>query len=191
MSSALGAAIHLLSPIDRSFLDYVETGNVRQVINLLKEHPEVNINAKTGKGGKTALYAAVELGNEDLVQVLLKYGADPRIPTDGNQTPLQLAKKKDDTFIAADLEKVLAKFQQAKGATQDLYKAEDKIQDAIKILQQARGELQEALNSILVDINALPIDTVKKKELAHNIRKLAEDSALTASAGYFAFDVGS
>jgi len=58
-------------------------------------------------------------------------------------------------------------------------------------LQQARGELQEALNSILVDINALPIDTVKKKELAHNIRKLAEDSALTASAGYFAFDVGS
>jgi len=187
------AKIHLLSPIDRKFLDYVAAsaasgGMSDDLPNLLKNHPEININATTGESGKTALLIAVEKNNQDLVQLLLKYGADPRIPSAGNQTPLQIAEKKGESFIASDIKEALAKFKETKGAQQDLYQAEDKIQEAIKILKTARAKLQEALNAILSELNSLPIDNIKKKELAHNIRKLAEDSALTAVAGYFAFD---
>lgn len=175
---------------NQRFLDYVATGNVEQVQTILQQNPSINVNVQADAQGKTPLIIATELGNEELVKLLLKYGADPRIASSGNITPLQVAEKNDDTFIAGDLKAALAKFQQKSGAIQMLADAQKNLENGINSLKKARLNLDEALNSILTDIDALSIPSIKKKELTENIRNLMNETAVTAMAGYFAFDIG-
>ena len=176
---------------NQRFLDYVATGNVAQAQTILQQNPSINVNVQAGSGGKTPLIIATELGNEELVKLLLKYGADPRIASSGNITPLQVAEKNDNTFIAGDLKAALAKFQQKAGAVQMLSDAQQNLENGINSLKKARLQLDEALNSILADIDELPVSPIKKKELAENIKNLMNETALTAMAGYFAFDTAS
>ena len=173
---------------NQRLLTYVEIGDVDAVQNILKEQPEININVKAGEQGKTPLIIAVEKGNENMVQLLLKHGADPRIPSAGDITPLQIAQQKDDTFIEGDLKEALTKYHDRASAIQLLDQAKNLVQKGVDVLTNARKNLEGALNSIIAEINALPINDAKKKELATNITNLMQESALIASAGYFAFN---
>jgi len=69
--------------------------------------------------------------------------------------------------------------------------AQQNLENGINSLKKARLQLDEALNSILADIDELPVSPIKKKELAENIKNLMNETALTAMAGYFAFDTAS
>jgi ankyrin repeat protein len=173
---------------NQRFLTYVEIGDVSAVENILQEQPEINVNVKVGEQGKTPLIIATEKGNEDMVQLLLKNGADPRIPSNGDVTPLQIAQQKDDEFIAGDIQEALKKYKSATSSTQIIYQSQNLVKKGVDILKQAHEKLEEALNNIVTEINALPINNDKKKELAINITNLMQESALVASAGYFAFN---
>ncbi|KAK4184003.1 ankyrin-1 [Podospora australis] len=60
------------------------------------EHWKVDVNAVSkNKRHGTPLFAAVEVGDETSTGMLLERGADPNlIPTEGNETPVQVAIKK-------------------------------------------------------------------------------------------------
>jgi ankyrin repeat protein len=59
--------------------------------------------ATDAKGG-TALHWAVARGNADTVRLLLAAGADPATPDATGRTPLDLAKSRGATTIAALIE---------------------------------------------------------------------------------------
>lgn len=66
------------------------------VKDLLEQNHDVNYRDERGR---TALMAAVEEGNEHIVQLLLINGADPNITDDDGDYPLDVARYQKDTEI--------------------------------------------------------------------------------------------
>ena len=67
-----------------------ENGHFNIVKQLITKSSDININAKNNKG-QTALYLAASHGDEDLLQLLIKKGADPNISSNEGITPLLAA----------------------------------------------------------------------------------------------------
>jgi hypothetical protein len=67
------------------------------IIQLLLEHG-ASVNA-ANVNGDTALHYAVRLGREDLVQVLLAFGADLNIQGTQRQTPIDIAEENGDVLL--------------------------------------------------------------------------------------------
>lgn len=60
-------------PADKAFREAAKNGEVKKMKKLLKEFPDIDINATTN-GGYTALMLAVEKANLDVVKVLINDG---------------------------------------------------------------------------------------------------------------------
>jgi ankyrin repeat protein len=66
------------------------------VIELLKRGAPVNARQQQGW---TALHAAAQNGDTDMVDVLLQYGANPDAENDDGKTPSAVAREKGHTRI--------------------------------------------------------------------------------------------
>ncbi|NBX53264.1 MAG: ankyrin repeat domain-containing protein, partial [Proteobacteria bacterium] len=63
-------------------IDLAISGDTEKLITLLSKKNKIDINSENnilGKTGVTALYAASENGHAEVVEALLKNGADPKI----------------------------------------------------------------------------------------------------------------
>lgn len=69
----------------------ISKGNINEVINMLNSSEKLNIN-KIRWSGFSMLHRAAQLGNTDICEILLKFGADINMRScHGWYTPLHLA----------------------------------------------------------------------------------------------------
>lgn len=64
---------------------------------------EVNLQAKTGD---SPLHIAIVNNNEEIVNMLLLKGADPFLPNNSNETPIELSKKRNNKEIIESIKKL-------------------------------------------------------------------------------------
>jgi hypothetical protein len=88
------ANIHGETPLFKAIFN--EGVRLLMVQMLLDNGAVVN---ETNVNGDTALHYAVRLGREDLVKVLLSYGADPNVKGQNNQTASDIAEEQADMFL--------------------------------------------------------------------------------------------
>jgi ankyrin repeat protein len=75
-------------------------GNVERVIELLNEGVPVDV---ANNYGKTALMVASEIGNKDVVRVLLQEGANPNLTMQGQPTGCSVEETPDYPVMCADI----------------------------------------------------------------------------------------
>lgn len=85
-------AIYAQRQSNLNFYLAVKSGNLNKVQQAFNYNPTPNINWKPQEGDKSSLWTSVYLGNKDIVEFLLKHGADYSQKYDW-LTPLELAKK--------------------------------------------------------------------------------------------------
>jgi ankyrin repeat protein len=71
------------------------------LVELLKRGAPVNARQQHGW---TALHAAAQTGDWDMVEVLLQYGGDPRAQNDDGKTPSAVAQEKGHAAIVERLQ---------------------------------------------------------------------------------------
>jgi ankyrin repeat protein len=107
----------------KNMFRFVENNRKKDVLTLLKTFRNLNIvNSTTGN---TPLHIACQLGNQDIAELLLQYGADPNILNNAGKTPFNLIAVKNVT-LQADLEN------QSKKTTEFLKAVADKDLDSMK-----------------------------------------------------------
>ena len=100
---------------------------VEQVLANTSHH--VDVNRRT-HGGLTALYVAVQNNNIEVIDILLKKGADPNISSRAKMLPISLAVKLDNSIVAKRLHKAGAKITSATDAV-----SADADEDLLRIIQ--------------------------------------------------------
>ncbi|KAK6525192.1 hypothetical protein TWF694_005338 [Orbilia ellipsospora] len=71
-----------------------------ETINILLSDPSLDVNAQGGENGETALYCALDRGENELVRLLLKNGADPNQECADGRRCLTVAVKEGDLELA-------------------------------------------------------------------------------------------
>jgi ankyrin repeat protein len=94
-----------MSPAGRLFAA-IERGDEAQVLELLDHSPDLVWAADPLK--KTALHLAAEYDREKIAGVLIDAGADVNAEDAAGETPLQLARRKGSTKVAALIAAYLA-----------------------------------------------------------------------------------
>ena len=79
------------------------------VTALLDLGVDVNYASKSGNVGQTALYSAIQMGDAEMVKLLLAHKANPNAKTKAGETLLQQAQKGDQEDIVALLKAAGAK----------------------------------------------------------------------------------
>ncbi len=79
------------------------------VVALLDLEANVNYASKNGNTGQTALYSAIQMGDAEMVKLLLSKGANPNAKTKAGDTPLKAARNGDLDDIVALLVKAGAR----------------------------------------------------------------------------------
>ena len=74
-------------------LRYIKLGKLHRVRSLVKKRKIVDINSVSGGRGRTPLHISCLLGDDAIVRLLLKCGADPQAQDNDGNTPLHLALK--------------------------------------------------------------------------------------------------
>jgi hypothetical protein len=94
--------------------EHFETETNRDVLYELLQtfNTPAHLNRKSISLGRTALHFAVETGNTRAVDELMRFGADPEILDDANETPLIMAQRfaKEDEIakeLSTEIEKVI------------------------------------------------------------------------------------
>lgn len=72
-------------------LRYVEEGSLLKLKSYLRKHPDIELNFTKGSKGRTPLHLACSLGDDAVLRLLLKWGADPLSKDRKGDTPLHLA----------------------------------------------------------------------------------------------------
>lgn len=75
-------------PPQYQIIPAVSDGDVEKVEALLRDKANVDVNWRAGGGGITALHAAVYENDLEIMQLLIRLGADPNIATRDGLTPL-------------------------------------------------------------------------------------------------------
>lgn len=100
----------ITSGADAELFLAVSRGNSNQVALAIQQGANINarhqgLMAAARLAGATPLYAAVFDNKPEIVASLLALGADPAIPNEVGETPLQLAQKRNFTEIVQILTK--------------------------------------------------------------------------------------
>ena len=80
---------------DRRLIDAIHRGDQQAAEEFIAEG--VNVNTQ-GRGGETALHAAIDAGHKDVYMQLLGRGADPNICDAQGTSVVHLAARQDDVF---------------------------------------------------------------------------------------------
>jgi hypothetical protein len=80
---------------DTRLIDAIHRGDPKAAEELIAEG--VNVNTQ-GRGGETALHAAIDAGRKDVYTQLLERGADPNICDAQGTSFVHLAARQDDVF---------------------------------------------------------------------------------------------
>ena len=81
-----------MNPMEVTPLHSAAAAHATEIVRMLVES-DASINAKQ-HGGWTALHAAADNGDEDMIKILLQHGADPLLQNDEGKTPAQIAQLK-------------------------------------------------------------------------------------------------
>ncbi len=87
-----------MNPMEVTPLHSAAAAHAIEIVRMLVES-DAPINAKQ-HGGWTALHAAADNGDEEMIKILLQHGADPLLQNDDGKTPAQIAqlKGRDNAF---------------------------------------------------------------------------------------------
>uniref|UniRef100_A0A672NQB2 NF-kappa-B inhibitor-like protein 1 n=1 Tax=Sinocyclocheilus grahami TaxID=75366 RepID=A0A672NQB2_SINGR len=75
----------------RRVLRYVEEGSLMKLKSFLRKHKDLELNFTQGKKLRSPLHMACSHGDDAVLRLLLKHGADPLQPDRNGDTPLHLA----------------------------------------------------------------------------------------------------
>ncbi|KAJ8408594.1 hypothetical protein AAFF_G00252290 [Aldrovandia affinis] len=81
----------MVSRKQKRVLRYVEEGSLLKLKSYLRKHPELELNFSDGRKRRSPLHLACSLGDDGLLRLLLKHGADPLHKDRKGDTPLHLA----------------------------------------------------------------------------------------------------
>ncbi|KAJ8346716.1 hypothetical protein SKAU_G00281170 [Synaphobranchus kaupii] len=84
----------MVSQRQKRVLRYVEEGSLLKLKSYLRKHPDVELNFSGGRKGRGPLHLACTLGDDGVLRLLLKNGADPLHRDRNGDTPLHLAVKR-------------------------------------------------------------------------------------------------
>jgi hypothetical protein len=101
-----GAAVDAVSANPMQLMPLHSAASARnlEAARLLLEHgPPGMVNARQ-QGGWVPIHAAAQNGDRPMVELLLKYQADPKLANDEGKTPAMVAREKGHEEIAALLE---------------------------------------------------------------------------------------
>ncbi|TRY65263.1 hypothetical protein DNTS_015430 [Danionella cerebrum] len=73
---------------------YVEEGSLLKLKSFLRKHKDVELNFTKGKKHRSMLHIVCSHGDDAVLRLLLKHGADPRQTDRNGDTPLHLAAKR-------------------------------------------------------------------------------------------------
>jgi len=92
-------------------------------------------------GGRTALSVAAEMGTWLIVEMLLRHGADPRVPDADGRLPYDIAAGRAYADVAAELERTAAAFVEGSAGSVVIVTTREDIGDAIQLIRvQVRGD---------------------------------------------------
>nr|XP_015221887.1 PREDICTED: NF-kappa-B inhibitor-like protein 1 [Lepisosteus oculatus] len=78
----------------KRLLRYVEEGSLLKLKSYLRKHPDTDLSFSQGSKGRTPLHLACSLGDDAVLRLLLKKGADPLLQDRKGDTPLHLAARR-------------------------------------------------------------------------------------------------
>ena len=81
-----------MNPMEVTPLHSAAAAHATEIVRMLAES-DAPVNAKQ-HGGWTALHAAADYGDEEMIKILLEHGADPLTQNDDGKTPAQIAQLK-------------------------------------------------------------------------------------------------
>jgi uncharacterized protein len=81
-----------MNPMEVTPLHSAAAAHATEIVRMLVES-DAPVNAKQ-HGGWTALHAAADYGDEEMIKILLQHGADPLTQNDDGKTPAQIAQLK-------------------------------------------------------------------------------------------------
>jgi len=83
----------------RAFFEAIKQRNINAVANIIKEDDLIDANVKDQKLGNTPLIYAICSNDENIVELLMRNGADPSIKNDKGYNALDAARKSRNTKI--------------------------------------------------------------------------------------------
>ncbi|XP_061119260.1 NF-kappa-B inhibitor-like protein 1 isoform X1 [Conger conger] len=84
----------MVSRQQKRVLRYVEEGSLLKLKSYLRKHPDVELNFSAGRKQRAPLHLSCSLGDDGVMRLLLKKGADPLHRDRNGDTPLHLAAKR-------------------------------------------------------------------------------------------------
>lgn len=84
----------MVTRTQKKMIRYVEEGNLMKLKSYLRKHSDLDVNFSQGKKRRTPLHLACSLGDDAILRLLLKNGADILLKDKKGDTPLHIAANK-------------------------------------------------------------------------------------------------